>query len=194
MRCGWILGWAVPADWFAAEAARVWPEVEHVCVPAAPDWRARLEACGTEWEWIAQRWSRVGLLAPIWALPAEALCGGRMARTQVRALARWTRRDAEAARTDFYQRAGLVDVHGALEHADTLDWGLTHLETEAADAGLPPGWFAAVGAEDALLDAEELARLEPEVRVIRDAGHEPAGLIRAWARHETAARRPSAGG
>ncbi len=203
MRIGWVLGWAVPAEWFAAVAARAWPAAEHVCVPAVPEWFARLESEGTldrvggyslgallllgERGRVAARWPRAGLLAPVWAFPREAERGGRVARVQVRALARWLRRDAAAAREDFYQRAGLGAVTGEVEPAETLAWGLEQLEIRAEPAGLPAGWFAAAGAEDPLLDAAELARAEPALRVVAGAGHGPEALLRAWAEAEAAA-------
>ncbi len=201
MRIAWVIGWAVPASWFVAEAGRAWPEAEHVAVPAAEDFLARLEAVGavdlvggyslgallllSERERVAERWGRAGLIAPIWAFPREAGRGGRVARAQVRALGRWARRDDAAARSDFYARAGLGAVTGEVETGAILEWGLAQLESRAARAGLPAGWFAAAGAEDALLDAAELARAEPGVRVVAGAGHGPAELVRAWARAET---------
>ena len=203
MRIGWVLGWAVPAAWFAAAAERAWPGAEHVCVPAAPGWVERLEAAGPldrvggyslgallllgERGRLAARWPRAGLLAPVWAFPREAGRGGRVARAQVRALARWVRRDTWAARTDFYQRAGLGAVAGEVEPVETLAWGLEQLETRAEPPGLPAGWFAAAGAEDALLDAAELARAEPALRVVAGAGHGPEALLHAWAQAEGAA-------
>ena len=197
MKVAWVLGWAVPATWFAAAAARAWPEAEHVCVPAAEDWRERLEAAGavdvvggyslgallllSERAWVSERWTRVGLVSPIWAFPAEAGRGGRVARAQVRALARWVRRDEASARADFYARAGLGAVDGAVEPAETLAWGLAKLEECEVAPGLPAGWSAYAGAEDALLDAAIQAREAAGVSVVRGAGHGKAELVAAWA-------------
>lgn len=198
MKIGWVLGWATPGSWFSAEAAWAWPGAEHVCVPAAPDWFGRIDALGpldavggyslgtllllSERERVSARWARVGLMAPTWAFPVEAGRGGRVARAQVRALAGWTRRDERAAKADFYERAGLGLVLGATEPAETLRWGLGELERRAAEPGLPAGWFAAIGTDDALLDADALARAEPSVRRVRGATHSPAELIAEWAR------------
>lgn len=204
MRIAWVLGWAVPAAWFAAEAARAWPGAEHRCVPAAEDWCARLEAVGevdrvggyslgallllSERAWVAERWGRVGLIAPIWAFTAEAGRGGRVERARVRMLARWARRDVAAARADFYLRAGLGAVAGAVEPAETLAWGLEKLETLAADPGLPPGWHGYAGGADPLLDAAVQAREARGLRVVKGAGHGPAELIEAWVREEREGR------
>jgi hypothetical protein len=198
MRIAWLLGWAVPAEWFAAEAARVLPGAEHVCVPAAPDWRARLEALpacdallgyslGTllllgERAWLAERWPTVGLLAPIWAFPAEAGRGGRVPRAQLKALSRRVHRDPENACADFRARAGLGAAQGGTESMETLSWGLEQLDARAAEPGMPDGWSAFVGDADRLLDAPALAReARGALRIIQGAGHAPAPLIRAWA-------------
>lgn len=198
MRFAWIAGWATPTEWFRAMAERVFPEAEHVVVPAAPDWRERLGAAGPadvlgayslgsllvlgERERAAARYARVGLLAPIWAFPAEAGRGGRATRAQVRALARRTRVDATAATAGFYREAGLAGATGEIEPAETLAWGLTQLETTSAARGLPAGWWAGVGERDVLLDAEVLRAAEPAVRVVAGADHAPEALMRAWVR------------
>ena len=198
MRIAWVLGWAVPAEWFAAEAARVWPSAEHLCVPAAPNWRARLESLPTceaiggyslgtllllgARGWVAERWARVGLLAPIWAFPSEAGRGGRVSRAQVRALARGVRRAAEKAAADFRGWAGLGEAKGEAGSVETLGWGLDQLENRATEPGLPEGWRAFVGDEDRLLDVGMLAREAKGLRVVSGAGHGPAPLLAAWAR------------
>ena len=197
MRIAWVLGWAVPTEWFAAEAARVFPGAEHVCVPAAPDWRARLEAlprCDAVGGyslgalllldargWVAERWPRVGLLAPLWAFPAEVGRGGRVPRSHLRALSKRVRRDAEHACADFRSWAGLGAAHGMVEPVETLSWGLDQLEARAAGPGMPDGWRAFVGTGDRLLDAALLAREVPALEVVVDCGHEPAPLLHAWA-------------
>lgn len=196
MKVAWLLGWAVPAEWFAARARSVWPEAEHACVAAAPDWRERLEALGEvdavgayslgallalrEREWLARRGVRVGLIAPIWAFAAEAGRGGRVERARVRALDAWVGRDAGGAAADFYRRAGLREVRGGIEAAEVLRWGLERLARDEAEPGLPAGWWAGVGAGDAILDAEALRKAEPAVRVIAGAGHGPETLIHEW--------------
>ncbi|MBC8009573.1 MAG: hypothetical protein H7067_05710 [Burkholderiales bacterium] len=94
------------------------------------------------------------------------------------------RRDPAAARMDFYERAGLGAVTGEVEAPAVLDWGLAQLETGQARAGLPAGWFAAMGEEDRLMNAAMISRLEPGVCLVNGAGHGPADLIAAWARAE----------
>ena len=197
MRIAWLLGWAVPAEWFSAEAGRALPQAEHVCVPAAPDWRARLEslpACdalggyslGTllllgARGWVAERWTTVGLLAPIWAFPSEAGRGGRVPRSQLKALSGRVRRDPAKACADFREWAGIGAAQGDAGPPETLRWGLEQLDVLSAEPGLPEGWNAYAGGQDTLLDASGLAREAPGLRVIDGAGHEPMPLFRAWA-------------
>jgi hypothetical protein len=198
MRIAWVLGWAVPAEWFAAEASRVWPRAEHLCVPAAPDWRARLAALpacdavggyslGTllllgSRTWVAERWSRVGLLAPIWAFPEEAGRGGRVPLVRLRALARRVRVEPGKACAEFRAWAGFGEACGATEPVDSLRWGLGQLEACVAEPGLPEGWSAFVGERDVLLDPEGLARESSLMRTVAREGHAPTPLVAAWAR------------
>lgn len=200
MRFGWLLGWAVSPDWFAAEVERVWPGAEHVFVSAAPDWREHLVEAGPldrlggyslgtllllrERAWVAERWPRTGLLAPIWAFPSEAGRGGRISRAQLRLLGRWLRHDGERARREFGMMSrlppeALADAPGA--SLEDLAWGLAQLDSGVAEAGLPAGWFAAAGLVDALCDTGALACAEPGLRLVADAGHAPGPLLRAWA-------------
>ena len=166
MRIAWVLGWAVPADWFAAEAARAFPRAEHLSVPAAQNWRARLESlpvCDALGAyslgallllgargWVAERWSRVSLLAPIWAFPSEAGRGGRIARAHLRMLSRRVHRDPERAAAEFRNWAGLGAAQGPVAPIETLCWGLDQLDGRVAEPGLPPGWVAFAGAADRL--------------------------------------------
>ncbi len=198
MKIGWLMGWAVPAAWFAPLARQALPDAEHTLVAAGPDALAQLEKAGP-FDWVAgyslgsllllreaaraDRLGRVVLLAPIFAFPREAELGGRVAQTQVRQLFRWLRRDARAALADFYERAGLdVPQEDAPATAtDDLWWGLERLENDRAEPFIPPGWRAWCGANDPLLDAARLHALAPAVQIVARATHHPAALLRAFA-------------
>ncbi|HXA79673.1 MAG TPA: methyltransferase [Opitutaceae bacterium] len=208
VKIGWLLGWAVPATWFAPLVRQALPEAEHVFVAAEPDSLAQLEKAGP-FDWVvgyslgsllllreaarANRLGRVTLLAPIFAFPREAELGGRVAQTQVRQLSRWLRRDAPAALADFYARAGLdVPPEPAPAVAtDILLWGLERLENDRAEPPLPAGWRAWCGASDALLDATRLCEIAPSVQIVAEATHHPAALLRAFA-HEVERVDPNA--
>jgi hypothetical protein len=194
---GWLLGWAVPESWFAPMARQAFPGASHTFFAATPGALEQIEAAGpfdrmAGYSLGAQlllalpAQAAVGrdvvLLAPFFAFARETGLGGRIARAQVRQLARWLRCDPAAALADFYVRAGLDVPSGAVipPLADLL-WGLERLENDRMEPRLPAGWRAWCGAEDPLLDAAALQAAVPEVRIVADATHHPAGLLRVMA-------------
>ncbi len=200
MRIAWILGWAVPEGWFAPLAQAAFPDAEHHFFAAEPNWLEQLRADGPwdvvagyslgtllllqEAEAVGQLTPRVVLLAPVLAFAQEEALGGKVPRTQVRYLARWVRRDPVAALADFYARAGLpgCELAGPLVCTEGLQWGLDKLAQDRFDAPWPRGWTGYVGAEDALLDAGVLVRMQPALNAVAGASHHPQALMHAWAR------------
>lgn len=197
MKIGWVLGWAVPETWFAPLARAAVPAAEHVMVTPTADAVTRLEARGP-FDWVVgyslgthlllhdharvSRLGKVALLAPIFAFPREAELGGRIAKTQVRQLARWVRREPSAALADFYQRAGL-DIFAetaAMQPVAELSWGLERLENGHVAPPLPAGWRAWCGVNDALLDVDRLQAVAPGIERVAAGTHHPEALLRAW--------------
>ncbi len=200
MRIAWILGWAVSAGWFAPLAQAAFPDAEHHFFAAEPKWLEQLRA-GGRWDAVAgyslgsllllqeaeavmKLTPRVVLLSPVLAFAQEEGLGGKVPRTQVRYLARWVRRDPVAALADFYARAGLSGCETADPNvsAEELQWGLDKLALDRFDAPWPQGWTGYVGADDALLDAGVLVRIQPALNAVDGAGHHPDVLLHAWAR------------
>ncbi len=200
MKMAWVLGWAVPEAWFAPLVYRAFRDAEHTFIPAGPEAATRIQALPS-CDWLVgyslgaqvllaaaargMSLGRVTLLAPIFAFPREEALGGRVARTQVRHLARWVRRDAPAALADFYARAGLdVPANLALPTAtEELLWGLGCLENERIEPPPPAGWRLWCGTEDTLLDAERLREIAPGTRRVPGT-HHPAALLQAMAEDE----------
>ena len=198
MKMGWLLGWAIPEKWFAPLATAAFPDVVHRYFPATPDAVTQLQAAGPFDRVVGyslgsllllQAAARgvacgeVTLLAPVFAFPREENLGGKIARAHVRQLSRWLRRDAGAALNDFYQRAGL-DISPEPRASDAIEnllWGLERLEQDRAVPHLPAGWRAWCGADDALLDAPQLAGSVSGVAIVAGGTHHPAGLLRAMA-------------
>jgi hypothetical protein len=195
MKLACILGWAIPERWFAPYIHRAFPSAQCEFLPAAAATSERLAdvsadlligySLGAQLVLGAADRMRarppIGLLAPIFAFPAERGLGGRVSRTQVGYLARWLRRDPAAALQDFYHRAGL-DVPAALAPIDdheALSWGLDQLLHADVPAQLPENAVAVCGADDSLLDAARLRELEPRVDVVAGATHHPATLLPA---------------
>lgn len=194
----WISGWGVdPLRWRAA--ALEWrPAVSHVFLP--PRLGAAEMAADSD---IVVAWSlgawrvlsaassgvvfsgRAILLAPFVAFCAEHGMGGKCAQSQVRWLRRWILRDGRAALADFHQRAGLGTAPADTPYplVEMLE-GLDRLAEDASPAlrqfaarGLPPGWAALVGDQDALLNAEAVCRALPGCRIVSGGTHAPETLL-----------------
>ena len=112
------------------------------------------------------------LLCPFRAFPAEAACGGRVSRTQVRYLSRWLQRDACCALADFYQRAGLsLPLPLGLPYAmEDLQEGLACL-CELEPVALPPTARIFAGGADALVDYASPTLAHPALRFCANASH-----------------------
>ena len=198
MKMAWLLGWAVPEAWFAPLVRKNFPYSVHVFMAAGADAVEQLQAAGpfdqvTGYSLGSQlllaaaargvAFKKVNLLAPVFAFSREENLGGRVARTQVRLLARRLQSDAAAALADFYGRAGL-DVPAGLAPVDALEnlsWGLEYLASRRVEPPLPRDWRAWCGGADALLDPERLVALAPGTVIVPDATHHPAGLLNAMA-------------
>jgi len=199
VKIGWIMGWAVPEAWFAEQVAAVFPGDEHVFFEPTDSGLAALEERGpfdqvvgyslgahlllAEAGRVDRLGAKVTLLAPFAAFPAEEGLGGRVARTQVKYLARWVRRDRAAALADFYARAGLEvtpEMASGIA-AETLAAGLVRLEQGKAEPmAATAGWRMFAGDRDGLLDALVLGRHLPSIIVVAGGTHHPAALLSAW--------------
>ena len=198
VRMAWIMGWAVPQLWFAAQVRSVFPEAEHFFFEPVGSVVAVLEIQGA-FGWVvgyslgahlllaeAARVSRLGakvvLLAPFSAFSAEEGMGGRVKRTQVRYLARWVRRERNAALDDFYAKAAL-DVTAEMAvgiSLETLVEGLIRLELGRVETPVPSDWRMFMGEQDSLMDAVVLAQKFPALVVVSGVTHHPTALLRAW--------------
>ncbi len=198
MKMGWIMGWAVPEAWFAAQVRTVFPQDEHVFIEPTESALAELEERGSfhrvvgyslgahlllaEAARVNALGAKVTLLAPFPAFPSEEGMGGRVARTQVKYLARWVRRDREVALADFYTRAGLEVTpemaSGIL--SETLAQGLVRLEQSRVEPSATEEWRMFAGDQDGLLDAVVVGRYLPSLVIVRGGTHHPAALLRAW--------------
>ncbi|MDE3084882.1 MAG: hypothetical protein KGJ37_06675, partial [Verrucomicrobiota bacterium] len=119
MKIAWLLGWAVPEAWFAPLAQKAFSNAEHVFIAATSAALERLHAAAPFDQIVGYSlgahllltssapFPHVALLAPFFAFSAEEKFGGRVARGQLRYLARWLRSDPAAALADFYFRSGL---------------------------------------------------------------------------------------
>jgi hypothetical protein len=164
VRIGWLLGWAVPQDWFAALAREAFPAAVHAFVRPSAAAIGELEALAP-FDWVAgyslgtlllighaaraEALGRVALLAPIFAFPSEENLGGRIPRVEIRILARRLRQDPALAIGEFHRRAGLGDIPEGLAAA-AEEPGIARVGTVPSDCP--------IGGEDSL--AWGLAQLE----------------------------------
>lgn len=198
-RVGWVLGWAIPREWFAALVASLLPNAEHILVD--PDARTfeLLEAQAPYDVLVGYSLGsllllreapranaltpRVELLAPIFSFCREANLGGRVPRANLRALAKLLARDPAQALAAFYATAQLKGQvwDPRVLPADALLWGLQQLDHSSVPAMLPDGWGACVGANDSLLDAARLQEIVPSLRILPHATHHPRDLVASLA-------------
>lgn len=190
----WISGWGMSPTSLRPVASQCFPGANHVFLPPvqAAVQAARNSDLLVGWSFGAWRLlqagaegvtypGRVCLLSPFVAFCADYGLGGRSSVSHVRWLARWIRRDASAALTDFRQRAGLSADSTEMPYAltDLLE-GLVRLAEDAprelrqfAREELPGNWAALVGEQDPLLDASMIASSIRGCEVVPTATHSP---------------------
>ncbi|MFT3869498.1 MAG: hypothetical protein QM715_13670 [Nibricoccus sp.] len=196
MKWGWLCGWSIDRNAFKALCRELLPGIEPVVEAPTRSGRDKLLASNVDifagyslgaWLLIdaaARGWKPKQspyLLAPFIAFPAEAGVGGRVRRSQLRVVSRNLAVDASAAVCDFSKRANLSapTTHPPLK--DEFTEGLTFLN-DVSLSKVPDEvrtWHAYVGALDSLVDAIELARHWPELRIVPQAGHDPKALLAA---------------
>lgn len=199
-RWAWVLGWAVPREWFCRIVAAHLPRTEVRCFGATPRLWDELEREGpfdviagyslgsllllSEPERAGRVAKAVALLAPIWAFLAEDAAGGRVSRAGLRALRRSLARSPDAALSGFYATAGLDLAPGQLAPTERgfLGWGLDELEQRRLTPRLSPGWRAWCGTDDPLIDSLRVLELVPSLTLVEAAGHAPGPLLGALAR------------
>ena len=127
--------------------------------------------------------SPVILLAPIFNFDRYAGVGSRVAKTQLKVLIRWLRRDPLAAIHDFYQQAELpIGPLAELPYALTeLLWGLDALLTLQVPLTVAQDSVCVVGAQDRLLDSDYLRTQLPHTVVVANGTHDIQTLSQALA-------------
>ncbi len=194
MMIGWVGGWGIsPAELRPLAEAHA-PHAQHVLlapIPGAAEAAADCHAV-VAWSFGAHRVleaasrgvrfpGKVLLVAPFTSFCSEDGSCGKISRTQVQWLVRQLRQDPLAALADFRLRAGLEPtvVGDELPYApELLEEGLARLAEPAsagliayARRGLPDGWEAYVGDNDALLHAKGVVDAIKGCVCVEGAGH-----------------------
>jgi len=194
MKIGWIGGWGVSLAEMRDLAVAHAPAAEHVIYPPVVGAAENLVGCDAVvgWSLGAHLWLEAGargvklppkalLFAPFTSFCAEHGSGGRASETQVKWLRRWLDTDPAAALADFRRRARLAPATSAdlpyeIEH---LRSGLDLLAQPAGVAlitfgrqGLPAGWEAYVGDQDALLIPAGVCEAVAGCQTVAGLGHD----------------------
>lgn len=201
MTWGWLCGWAIDREAFAALCRERLPAAQHRVEAPTREGRDRLLASGVDrlggyslGAWLlleAAGCERppaqpVVLLAPFLAFPAESGRGGRVRKAQLRVVSRGLASDPCATVRDFARRAELTLPPIRTPLVAELAEGLECLQNPGLQS-LPGGassWKAFIGAADTLVDAEALAAHWPGLRIVGGAGHDPDALLSALAAEE----------
>lgn len=126
-----------------------------------------------------ERFSRSVLLAPFVDFRAESGRGGKVRSAQLKYLLRWLSRSPLEAVNDFRERAGFMSAAlSALPMPiEELVWGIRSLAEDAVDPEVFDGARGIIGGCDSLLDAEVLRKLNTNLRVVPELGHELPKLL-----------------
>jgi hypothetical protein len=198
-RMAWILGWAIPAEWFKTKVLHHFPDDRHTLINASEDFFLYLKkdapydhiigySLGSlivllNQDRIQPLTTQVTLLSPILAFTREKNLGGLISLTQLQYAKRSLKSDPRKACLDFYAHAGL-DIPEALIsslNVDNLNWGLEQLEYKAYSSPIPKMWNVYAGQLDLLTSADFIKREIPQATIIEQATHEPTLLIKAIA-------------
>lgn len=192
---GWITGWGVCPEIFAATAAAAWPHCRHTVLTPSPDSVATLVALDCDvlagyslgslllLSTLAPSARPVLAIAPILAFDAEAGRGGKTPARHRLSLAARLARDPLAAVNLYLRLVNLSDLprRQPLPATDELAWGLDALGTAHA---LPDSLSHAVlflGADDPLVDSARLLAEAPRARLLPGLDHDFRRLLPAVA-------------
>jgi hypothetical protein len=194
VKIGWLGGWGVSLAEMRDLAVAHAPDARHVIYPPVLGAAENLVGCDAVvgWSLGAHHLLEAGargvklpakalLFAPFTSFCAEHGACGRASETQVKWLRRWLDTEPAAALGDFRRRAGLAPATSAelpyeLEH---LRAGLDLLAQPAGISlitfgrqGLPAGWEAYVGDQDALLHPAGVAEAIVGCQTVEGVGHD----------------------
>lgn len=194
MRIGWVGGWGVSLEEMKAVALDHAPDAEHLIYPPVVGAAENLTGCDAVIAWslgahlVLEAGARgvrfpakVLLFAPFTSFCAEHGLCGKHSETQVKWLRRWIEADAPAALADFRSRAGLSPTSSAdlPYEKQYLVAGLDLLAQPAGISlitfgrqGLPVGWEAYVGDQDALLNPAGVCQSVVGCHIIEGLGHD----------------------
>ena len=210
-----ICGWALPEDWFRQLVEGFFPRAEvRACYPKNPE--DEVEAAthlAPQPDWVigyslGSLWllyhknkipsgTRVVLMAPILAFPAEKQLGGKTPLGKLKYQKKMlnSSEDYAAALKGFFDLSGIRLPENDLREPydrDILIRGLDFLETASVSPQSAEGCTAITGLRDPLLDGNRLKELIPHLNLVEGCDHSPHKLLSFLAQQDPGSIEPSA--
>lgn len=198
-KMAWIMGWALPHDYFESQVVHAFPDAKHCFFEPTPKVISNLTFAGSFDLTVGYSLGSLILLksaipnsvsgkkvmlAPILGFTQEMLLGGKIPRAQLRYTARQFKLDPSLTVNKFYKLSGLGSVPQRTEPycseaLHNLAYGLEYLEKNSFMEQVDEDILTLCGELDSLLDWEVLKTRIPEMHIIKQATHDPVKLIEA---------------
>jgi len=201
-----ISGWALPPEWFHDQIEKSFPNTRiNVLIPSQPgdpqeakrllkSTKADLYigySLGSLWlmtyqEMLPQA-SVKAVLVPILAFSRERNRGGKTPETKLKYLIKKLKRNPQdfSPLREFYFSAGIQFSEAWLKNVpdhNVLLNGLEFLQSAPVPQIDAQKFVALVGDGDGFLDADELKRYLPQLKIVRGTGHAPGPLLNRLAK------------
>jgi hypothetical protein len=210
-----VCGWALPTDWFRQLVESYFPRAEvRACYPMNPEDEEEAAAhLVPQTDWVigyslGSLWllyhkgkipagTRVVLMAPILAFPAEKQLGGKtpVGKLKYQKKILNASEDYAAALKGFFDLSGIRLPENDLREPydrDILVRGLDFLETATVSPQAADGCTAISGLRDPLLDGNRLKELIPHLNLVEGCDHSPHKLLSFLAQLDPGLNEPSA--
>ena len=195
-----ICGWALSEEWFGQLVKSYFPQAEiQAHYPknpesgqeavqvfhSKPDWIIGY-SLGSLWLLVHKKiipaQTRIALMAPILAFPAERSLGGKTPLAKLRYQKKMlsSSEDYLASLKGFFDLSGipLPDTIIDPPHSrETLIRGLDFLETASVSPRSARDCIAVTGSRDSMLDGHQLKKLIPQLIVVEKCDHSPHKLL-----------------
>ena len=195
-----ICGWALPEDWFRQLVESYFPRAKiRACYPKNPkDQEEAAIHLALQQDWVigyslGSLWllyhknkipagTRVVLMAPILAFPAEKQLGGKtpLGKLNYQKKMLNSSEDYAAALKGFFDLSGIRLPESDLREPydrSILIRGLDFLETASVSPQSAEGCTAITGLRDPLLDGNRLKELIPHLNLVEECDHSPHKLL-----------------
>ena len=209
-----ICGWALPEEWFRQLVKSHFPKAEvRACYPKNPENKEEaLEVFDSKPDWVigyslGSLWllvhksiippdTKIVLMAPILAFPAEKKLGGKTPIGKLKYQKKMlnSSENYSTALKGFFDLSGIRLPEKDLQQPysrEILIRGLNFLETASVSPQTVNNCVAITGLRDPLLDGNQLKELIPHLTLVEQCDHSPHKLLSHWAQHSDRSGEPS---